>query len=33
MEEGLVARKIISEDPTPGTVITIDYDGNELVAR
>ena len=31
--ETLVARKIISEDPTPGTVITIDYDGNELVAR
>ena len=31
--ETLVARKIISEDPTPGTVITIDYNGNELVAR
>ncbi|MBQ8063149.1 MAG: AAA family ATPase, partial [Clostridia bacterium] len=31
--ETLVARKIISEDPTPGTVITIDYDGNGLVAR
>ena len=31
--ETLVARKIIAEDPTPGTVITIDYDGNELVAR
>ena len=31
--ETLVARKIISEDPTPGTVITIDYDGKELVAK
>ena len=31
--ETLVARKIISEDPTPGTVITIDYDGTGLVAR
>ena len=31
--ETLVARKIISEDPTPGTVITIDYDGSGLVAR
>lgn len=29
MGEGLVARKIISEDPTPGTVITIDYNGSE----
>ena len=31
--ETLVARKIIAEDPTPGTVITIDYDGTGLVAR
>ena len=31
--ETLVARKIIAEDPTPGTVITIDYDGKELVAK
>ncbi len=31
--ETLVARKIIAEDPTPGTVITIDYDGSDLVAR
>ena len=31
--ETLVARKIIAEDPTPGTVITIDYDGSELVAK
>ncbi len=31
--ETLVARKIISEDPTPGTVITIDFDGTGLVAR
>ena len=31
--ETLVARKIIAEDPTPGTVITIDYDGNGLTAR
>ena len=31
--ETLVARKIISEDPTPSTVITIDYDGTGLVAR
>ncbi len=31
--ETLVARKIISEDPVPGTVITIDYDGKELVAK
>ncbi len=31
--ETLVARKIISEDPVPGTVITIDYDGTGLVAR
>ncbi|MDO4406056.1 MAG: ATP-dependent chaperone ClpB [Eubacteriales bacterium] len=31
--ETLVARKIISEDPTPGTVITIDYDGTGLVAK
>lgn len=29
MGEGLVARKIISEDLTPGTVITIDYNGSE----
>ncbi|MBQ8925436.1 MAG: AAA family ATPase, partial [Clostridia bacterium] len=31
--ETLVARKIIAEDPVPGTVITIDYDGTGLVAR
>ena len=31
--ETLVARKIIAEDPVPGTVITIDYDGTSLVAR
>jgi ATP-dependent Clp protease ATP-binding subunit ClpB len=31
--ETLVARKIIAEDPVPGTVITIDYDGSGLVAR
>ena len=31
--ETLVARKIIAEDPEPGTVLTIDYDGTELVAR
>ena len=31
--ETLVARKIIAEDPVPGTVITIDYDGSELVAK
>ena len=31
--ETLVARKIIAEDPEPETVITIDYDGKELIAR
>ncbi len=31
--ETLVARKIIAEDPEPGTVLTIDYDGKELIAR
>ncbi|MBR5753685.1 MAG: AAA family ATPase, partial [Clostridia bacterium] len=31
--ETLVARKIISEDPAPGTVLTIDYDGDGLIAR
>ena len=31
--ETLVARKIIAEDPVPGTLITIDYDGTGLVAR
>lgn len=31
--ETLVARKIIAEDPVPGTTITVDYDTNGLVAR
>lgn len=31
--ETLVARWIVSSDPTPGTVIHIDYDGNRLVAE
>jgi ATP-dependent Clp protease ATP-binding subunit ClpB len=31
--ETVVARWIISSDPTPGTVIHIDYDGNRLVAE
>ena len=31
--ETLVARKIIAEDPEPETVITIDYDGKDLIAR
>lgn len=31
--ETLVARKIIGDNPVPGTTIIIDYDGTELVAR
>lgn len=28
--ETLVARKIIADDPVPGTTMTVDYDGNRL---
>ena len=28
----LVARRILAEDPQPGTVITVDYDGMQLIA-
>ena len=31
--ETLVARKIIAEDPAPGTVIRIDYDGQKLICQ
>ncbi|HQH62853.1 MAG TPA: hypothetical protein PLE55_04315, partial [Clostridiales bacterium] len=31
--ETLAARKIIREDPAPGTEIVIDFDGRELTAR
>ena len=30
--ETLVARRILAEDPQPGTVITVDYDGMQLIA-
>ena len=30
--ETLIARKIIADDPAPGTVITIDLKDNELCA-
>ena len=30
--ETLVARKIIADDPVPGTTMTVDYDGNRLYA-
>jgi ATP-dependent Clp protease ATP-binding subunit ClpB len=31
--ETLIARKIIGEDIAPDTVITVDFNGNELVAK
>ena len=31
--ETLVARKIIADDPTPGTVIRIDYDGQKMICQ
>ena len=31
--ETLIARKIISEDIAPDTVITVDFNGNELIAK
>jgi ATP-dependent Clp protease ATP-binding subunit ClpB len=31
--ETLIARKIISEDIAPDTVITVDYNGSELIAK
>lgn len=31
--ETLVAKKIIADDPAPGTVISISYDGNQLVCQ
>ena len=31
--ETLIARKIISEDISPDTVITVDYNGSELIAK
>ena len=31
--ETIVAKKMIADDPAPGTVIAIDYDGTKLIAR
>ena len=31
--ETLVARKIIADDPAPGTVIRIDYDGQKMICQ
>ena len=31
--ETVVAKKMIADDPAPGTVIAIDYDGTKLIAR
>ncbi|MBP3923320.1 MAG: ATP-dependent chaperone ClpB [Ruminiclostridium sp.] len=31
--ETLIARKIISDDIAPGTTLTVDYDGNQLIVK
>lgn len=31
--ETLVAKKIIADDPAPGTVIEIDYDGKQMICK